>query len=234
MLTNTPEPIVQALVYQEAFGIDYTNPTQYLVQGEQSKINDVTAIDHLRGHDQGIDQLTQIYRWLQGDFSNFSARGSTIGTVIADELLESRQLGGCHDYGLLYAAIARELGYPAVMIDTYSIAWIESYQNETAKGHIGHVFVEIYMDEKWVLVDPTNGWYVEVGYDPSLPVIPLKASVAGSSKEIYGFYVDLKGIDSWSYGVHNNKELTEKMDKCASELDLSMLTYPDYTFQHFE
>ena len=125
------------------------------------------------------------------------------------------------------------MGYPAVLVDSYSIAWIEGYQNGTVENHIGHVFVEVYLDDEWMLVDPTNGWYVETGYDPSNPIIPLKGSIAGSSKENYGFYVGLKGLDSWSYGIHDNAALTEAMDNLASVIDLSIITYPDYHFRHF-
>ena len=188
----------------------------------------------MRGYAEGIDHLALIYHWLQTDFTNFSARGATIGSVTVDQLLESRQLGGCHDYGILFAAVVRELGYPAVMIDSYSIAWIEGYQNGTSENHVGHVFVEVFLDNEWILVDPTNGWYVEEGYNPSNPIIPLKGSISGSSNEIYGFYVDLKGLDSWSYGIHNNAALTEAMDNLASVIDLSTITYPDYHFRHFE
>lgn len=231
---STPAPTAQALIYRKAFGIDYANPTQYLIQGEQTKITDPDVLDLLRGHPKGIDHLALIYHWLQTDFTNFSARGATIGSVTVDQLLESRQLGGCHDYGLLFAAVVRELGYPAVMIDSYSIAWIEGYQNGTSENHIGHVFVEVFLDNEWILIDPTNGWYVEESYNTSNPIIPLKGSISGSSNEIYGFYVDLKGLDSWSYGIHNNAALTEAMDNLASVIDLSTITYPDYHFRHFD
>ncbi len=232
--SSTPAPTAQALIYREAFGIDYANPTKYLVQGEQTVISDQGVLNPLRGYVEGIDHLALIYHWLQTDFTNYSASGATIGSITVDQLLESRQLGGCHDYGILFAAVVRELGYPAVMIDSYSIAWIEGYQNGTSENHVGHVFVEVFLDNEWILVDPTNGWYVEEGYNPSNPIIPLKGSISGSSNEIYGFYVDLKGLDSWSYGIHNNAALTEAMDNLASVIDLSTITYPDYHFRHFE
>jgi transglutaminase-like putative cysteine protease len=177
--------------------------------------------------------LALIYDWLKTEFTHYRARGTTIGTATVDQLLLSRELGGCHDFALVFAAVSREFGYPAVMIDTYSISWIEQFQKGEAEGHIGHVFVEVYLDDKWILVDPTNGWYVEYDYDPSNPIIPLKGSIAGSSKEIYGFYAELKGLDSWSYGIYNNADLTQKMDEFASEYDLSDINYPKYQFFHF-
>ena len=226
-------PIVQKPVYQKAFEIDYTSPDQYLKQGEQTIITDPSGLDPLRGQAKGINHLSFIYDWLHTEFTNIRAKGATIGEVTVNQLLSDRKLGGCHDYGLVFAAAVRELGYPAVMIDSYSIAWIEQFQMGKGEMHIGHVFVEVYLVDQWVLVDPTNGWYVETGYDPSNPVIPLKGPIAGSSKEIFGFYIDLKGLDTWDYGVYSNTELTEAMDQLAGELTINTISYPSYQFHNF-
>ena len=216
-----------------AFGIDCAHPEQYLKQGEQSRISDPTVLDPLRTQEQSMSHLGDICRWLRSEFTRNSAGGRTIGVVTADQLLVERQLGGCHDYALVYTAVVRDLGYPAVMADSYSIAWIEQFQAGEQDQHIGHVFVEVYVGGRWVLVDPTNGWYVESGYNPADPVIPLKGAVAGSSVEIYGFYVDRKGSDTWAYGITNVSELTQAMDELASQLDLAAIVYPEYVFERF-
>ena len=226
-------PTIPRPVYRKAFEIEYTEPARYLEQGEQTIISDPDILVPLRNQGKGINHLSLIYDWLHTEFTQYSARGGTIGEVTVDQLLSDRKLGGCHDYGLVFAAVVRELGYPAVMIDSYSIAWIEQFQQGEGDMHIGHVFVEVYLVDEWILVDPTNGWYVETGYNPSNPVIPLKGPIAGSSKEIYGFYVGLKGLDTWAYGISSNTELTQAMDSMAPEIDLLSITYPAYHFWHF-
>jgi transglutaminase-like putative cysteine protease len=238
--TETPTPTTSAtptsepIVYQAAFGIDYANPDQYLAQGDQTQISDPIALNPLRIQAEGMDHMAHIYQWLHREFETYRASGATIGVATVDGLLVERRMGGCHDFGLVFAAVVRELGYPAVMIDTYSIAWIEQFQAGTAQSHIGHVFVEVYLDGRWVLVDPTNGWYVEEAYDPTHPTIPLKGAIAGSTDEVYGFYVDLKGIDSWGYGVTSLAKLTQAMDNLAAELDLASVSYPTYKFEQFK
>lgn len=219
--------------YQVAFGIDYTRPEQYLGQGEQSQISDPTVLDSLRTEEQSLAHLGDIYRWLKREFTVYSAHGQTIGVVTVDTLLTNRRLGGCHDHGLVYAAVARELGYPAVMARTVSIAWTEQFQAGVQGTHVGHVFVEVYLDDKWLLIDSTNGWYVEEGYDPADPVIPLKGSIAGSNDEIYGFHVERKGIDTWDFGIHSPDESTEAMEAFARQLDLESIVYPEYNFKRF-
>jgi hypothetical protein len=234
--TPSPTPVpspTPTIAYQPAFGIDYAHPEKYLAQGEQSQISDPSVLDSLRSDEQSIAHLGDIYRWLKREFEAYRAGGKTIGVVTVDQLLAERRLGGCHDHGLVYAAVARELGYPAVMARTVSIAWVEGFQAGEKGPHVGHVFVEVYLDGKWVLIDSTNGWYVEDGYDPTDPVIPLKGSIAGSSEEIYGFYVERKGLDTWDFGIHSPAESTQAMDELGGRLDLASIVYPDYEFQHF-
>lgn len=148
--------------------------------------------------------------------------------------MTERRLGGCHDWGLVYASIVRELGYPAVMVDTASLAWLKQKQAGQKGSYVGHVFVEVYLAGIWMLVDSTNNWYVEAAYDPANPVIPLKGNVAGANEEDYGFYVMRKGVDSWDYGIRSNSELTRLMDETASTLKLDTLRYPAYNFQRFK
>jgi hypothetical protein len=229
--TYTPTP--EKIEYQAAFGIDYSLPDQYLSQGEQSQIAEPAMLDGLRAQEQSLAHLRSIYRWLKDDFEAYSAGGKTIGVVTVDQLLADRRLGGCHDYGLVYAAVARELGYPAVMARANSLAWVERFQAGEQGPKIGHVFVEVYLNDKWVLVDSTNGWYVEDGYDPADPVIPLTGGIAGSSEETHGFYIERKGIDIWAFGIHSPAESSQAMEAFARELDLDTVVYPEYLFQHF-
>jgi hypothetical protein len=232
--TATREPTATASArYQPAFGIDYTHPEKYLAQGEQSRISDPTVLDLLRRDEQSMAHLGDIYRWLKREFTPYRAGGKTIGVVTVDQLLAERRLGGCHDHGLVYAAAARELGYPALMTRTASIAWVKRFQAGEQGPHVGHVFVEVFLDGKWVLIDSTNGWYLEDGYDPADPVIPLKGQIAGSNDETFGFYVERKGTDTWAFGIHSPAESTQAMDAFASQLNLGAIAYPQYAFQHF-
>lgn len=221
--------------YKTAFGIDYSSPEEYLIQGEQSKISDKEFLKDLKQSKKNLEHLKIVYDWLKNNFTSYSAGGKTIGKVTVDELLEKRKLGGCHDYGLLYAAVIRELGYPSVMVRTASINWIKKFQEgkEEAQLHVGHVFVEVFLQNEWILIDPTNGWYVNNGYKPANPVIPLKGRVAGPNEEVYGFYVEHKGLDIWDFGIYSQQDSTNSMDQLANQIVLDKLEYPDYTFLPF-
>jgi hypothetical protein len=220
--------------YRPAFGVDYGHPERYMAQGQQTHICDPSVIDSLRGKEQGIGHLGQIYFWIKGNFTTWSAGGSTIGQVTVDQLLTQRRLAGCHDWGLVFAAAARELGYPAVMVDTVSITWAGQLQAGQKGPYVGHVFVEVFVNEKWVLVDSTNNWYVETGYDPTNPVIPLRMGNDGTGPGTYGLYVMRKGVDTWGYGIQSNAELQHLMEDTARQLKIDGLVYPGYVFQRFQ
>jgi len=228
--TSAPTP---EIVYQPAFGIDYAHPELYLENGEQTSISSPEVLDPLRSDEKNIRQLQRIFQWLKKEFEAYSAGGQTIGVVTTDQLLEERRLGGCNDHGLVYVAVARELGYPAVLVLTNSIAWMSLYQTGEAEGYTGHVFVEVYLDGRWALIDSTNGWYVEESYDPSNPVIPLQGPIAGSSEEVYGFYVTHKGIDQWDLGIHSKDDRFAMMEAVANQVVLEAIEYPDYEFGNF-
>jgi transglutaminase-like putative cysteine protease len=213
--------------YLTAFGIDYSHPDMYLTQGEQTRISNPAALDSLRGRSKGLAHLSEIYRWLR-KFDTYSAGGATIGEATVDELLASRRLGGCHDFALVYAAVARDLGYPAVMVDTASVEWIARFQKGEEGPHVGHVFVEVFLVDRWVLIDSTRGAYVERGYDPANPV--FREPAGGSSTGYYGMF---KGIDTNAYGIHSNAELTQAMDALARGVDLGAVTYPTYAWKTF-
>jgi hypothetical protein len=220
--------------YSSAYGIDYGQPEKYLIQGGQTRLSNPSVVDSLRRSDQSIAHLGEIYFWIQRGFKTWSAGGKTIGTVTTDQLLSERRLGGCHDWALVYASIARELGYPAVMVDALSIMWAKQFQAGEKGSYAGHVFVEVCIAGSWVLVDSTNNWYVERDYDPANPVIPLRGNIAGSNAENAGFYVMRKSVDTWGYGIRSNSELTRLMEETARALKLETLRYPPYEFRRFQ
>ena len=222
-------PATARPVYGLAFGIDYAHPEQYRAPGEQSRISDPAVLKSLRRSEQSLAHLGDIYRWLGREFTPYSAGGKTIGMVTVDQLLAERRLGGCHDFALVYAAVARELGYPAVMARTDSIAWVKRFQAGEQGPYVGHVFVEVYLAGQWVLVDSTNGWYVADGYNPAQPVIPLKELFG----ETYGLYMERKGVDIWGFGLHSPADSNQAMEALARQLDLKTLVYPRYVFQRF-
>lgn len=217
-----------------AFGIDYSRPGEYLQPGNQSKITNQNAIPSIDRKHKNIDQLNLIFDWLHEEFTSYSAGGDTIGRVTVEDLMESRSLGGCHDFGLIFSAAARANGFPAVMVEAYRISWIRNFQEGISEGYQGHIFVEVYLDNHWILVDPTSGDYVAEGYDPSAKVIPLSKNMTNLPKKQDGYYVDLKGVDSWAMGITSVEILKQRMEDVADSFQPAEISFPAYTFQKLD
>lgn len=217
--------------YPTAFGIDYSQPQLYLAQGEQTRISNPAAIEWLRGKPSGLPQLGAIFEWLR-KFDAYSGGGVNIGKATVDEILSSRRLSGCHDFALVFAAVARELGYPAVIVETADVAWITHFRKGDEGPHVGHIFVEVFVTDRWILVDSTRGNYVDRGYDPSNPVFraPGGGYYGGTTT---GYYVMWKEVDTVASGIHSNEENTAAMDAFAAGVDPATVTYPRYTWKRF-
>lgn len=233
--TPSPTPTEPASKrYQSAFGIDYGQPEKYLTQGEQTRLSDPSVMGVLRQRKPGWAQVAEIFPWLRHEFKASATGGTQIGVSTTEQLIKDRQMTGCHDWALVYASFARALGYPTVIVDTAGIPWIKQFQSGQKGGYSGHVFIEVFVEGKWVLIDSTNGWYVKDGYDPTNPIIPLKAGFSGETNDLYGFYVMRKGVDTWGYGIHSNAELTKLMEETARQVKLEALVNPKYEFGRFQ
>ncbi|MEW5719222.1 MAG: transglutaminase domain-containing protein [Chloroflexota bacterium] len=143
--------------------------------------------------------------------------------------MTERKLSGCHDWDLVYASIARDLGYPTVMADSAGIAWAKRFLAAQKGPYLGHVFVEVFVAGKWVLVDSTNNWYVEENYSLANPIIPVKMG-----DETEGMFVMRKGVDTWGYGIRSNQELLRMMEDSARQFNFATLQFPPYNLQRFK
>ena len=76
----------------------------------------------------------------------------------AEQIIE-QGLTGCTDYGLVFAALARYKGIPAVFLQAANIDWIKDLKanNENANFIRGHILIEVFIGDKWYLVDSTSG-----------------------------------------------------------------------------
>lgn len=194
--------------------IDYNNPNKYTVAGKQSGINDTlfTEIDNqLNIKTNDFTDIEKVFNWKNQNFKNISDGGRSVGKITVNNILTKKELAGCHDHALLTASILRRYGFPAIMVDTTGIQWAYDYPDKTTM-FIGHVFVEIYLKDKWILFDPTSGKYI-LNYDFNNRVIPIT-----TPDESKGYYAMLKGLDPDDYGITSITSLKNKQKEYAELL----------------
>ncbi len=189
-----------------SFEIDYTDTSRYLIPGEQSDLNNIylEEIQNAIGTPgNNIDDILFVCYWVNQNFTFTNAGGNMIGKNTVDELYEIKTFYGCHSLALIISSILREFGFPAIMIETADVQWGYNYNAGTVEHFSGHVMSEIYVENKWILLD-NNCTYVEE-YDHTNPFIP------SSNYSTDAYFVFAKGIDIWDYSSKDDSFTYDKM-----------------------
>ena len=171
--------------------LKYGKPNLYLENGTQSSLNDsyfneIKALLDVTGNT--LYDIVKIFRWKVGVFSAYQGGGVLIGISTANSIYEDEKLSGCHDHGLIMASVLRKYGFPVILIDAADVQWAKDFFDGTASGYLGHVFLEVYVNESWILLDSTSGDYV-LNYNHDLNSLHYN----GKTKE---YFVLLKGLDT--------------------------------------
>ncbi len=188
------------------FGLDYDHPEKYLIPGEQSDLS-VANLEMVRSAvgtpDADIGDILQVCHWINQNFTYEDAGGAMAGVNTVDELFENKTFYGCHSLALIISSVLREFGIPAVMIETADVQWGYDFRSGSVEYFAGHVMSEVYLNDKWILLD-NNCTYVDE-YDYTNPYISMTYSNQG------GLFVFAKGVDIWDYSGGDDSFTDEKM-----------------------
>ena len=182
-----------------SFGIDYNDPGKYLIPGEESDLNDIyleEIRDAVGTPENSIDDILLVCHWINQHFKFDNAGGGMAGKNTVDELYKIKTFYGCHSLALIISSVLREFGFPAIMIETADIQWGYNYHAGTVQHFSGHVMTEIFIEDKWILLD-NNCTYVEE-YDFMDPFI------SKMYRPTAGYFVFAKGVDIWDYSAKDD------------------------------
>ena len=79
----------------------------------------------------------------------------------AEEIWKSGKGNGCTEYALIFLTFARQLGFPTTLLQTVEENCLKQIKLGKVKKYVGHSFCECFIDNKWVLCDPTNRVVIE-------------------------------------------------------------------------
>ena len=156
--------------------IDYAHPERYLEL--KASLGDRGAIERIAASLQGDsdeEKLRAIYTWMSENvrYNKDDARDGRYHWRNFDQLVSDKTHGGCADQSILFGALARAKGIPAVWVKTMDVDWIQEF--ERTKGAVsswrGHVFSEIFIDGRWRLLDETR-LKIYDNYDPHSRILP--------------------------------------------------------------
>lgn len=164
------------------------------MNNNQSSVN-----DEIRNFCENIPDINSIDDFKKIDkifFEYFSRDASTpkFSRSVID-IFNSKTFSGCSDIGMMMATILREKGIPTIYVETANVDWLNKEINNLPGHEVmqGHIFLEILLDEKWYLYDPTFHIIYD-NYDSSNNNYPK------------GYYAFAKGENANSLGVYNTKD----------------------------
>ena len=217
-------------IEKNTYNIDYEHPEKYIISGNQSTITEeefTEIAQHLQVEHIDLSALKKIYTWKDTHFDHISGGGEYVGKHTINDLLKNKELTGCHDHGLVLVSLLRKCDVPAILVDATGIDWALQYP-EKVKYFLGHVLVELYLYDKWMLFDSINGIYIS-NYDPTNPIIPIT-----NSMENKGYYVMFKGLDPADYGITDIQQLNDEQKRYAIMIkeEFPNFLFPNYTIEH--
>lgn len=151
--------------------IDYSNPRAYVrlpaSTGNAKRIGIIAA--QLKGETPEIS-LRAIGQWMNKNLSydpNTAYRWRNF-----DQIIEDGTLGGCADHSIVFGALSRACGIPTVWVKTMDYDWIRDFKRHGPIGSWrGHVFLEVYIQDIWVLLD-AQGMILYEDYDRTSHLFP--------------------------------------------------------------
>jgi hypothetical protein len=210
--------------------VDYQNPDTYLCPGTQTLLSEdsyLSIVRELGEFAPTSEGIGKVFAWVRRNFAAYSAGGASIGKSEVNVLYEQKLLGGCHDWALLLSCVLRRYGYPVVMVDTAGIQWAMDFASNQTQSFSGHVFLEVFVENRWILMDSTTGEYIEA-YDYHNPIIPIT-----KPNEPIGYFVLFKGKDPADYGVTNVRLLNERMMRFSQCVETIPLRIPSCILGRF-
>lgn len=179
----------------------------WLQNGEQSKVTE--DIYKIAGEISGKNRRERLYKAMDYVWNHFSYdnRLNSIAFVrTADDIFRSMELGGCSDFALVQMVLFRAVGIPSRMVITANVDWMIRYRSHPLAMTEGHSFIEVYLEDRWYLVDSTYRW-LYTNYNPANKSYP------------HGEYFIGRGIDFWDMGIRSIEDSDNFLRKLATQYE---------------
>lgn len=161
----------------------------FLKEGKQTTITPKIKELAASFNTKGLGFVVNTLEWVDKNLQRQKYTQKLFRKRTADGIIKSGFSTGCADDALVFIALTRGGGIPAKYVEAIETEWLEKGGKKIA----GHVFAEVFVNNKWYLVDPARR---EISVKP----IPDKNR----------YMVFAKGLDSWDIGIKNYEDLKER------------------------
>ncbi|MBE0584191.1 MAG: transglutaminase domain-containing protein [Desulfofustis sp.] len=189
----------------------------YLRGASQSEITSaIKAIALQIEADTRRERMLKAIDYLWSHFSYDNREAHLSFTRTADELFQSKVLGGCSDFALVQSVLFRALAIPARLVVTADVEWMEKYKENNLFMTRGHVFIEVYLENRWYLVDTA---YRTIYLDYQL----------GRKSYPRNQFFCFRGTDYWDIGIKTVADVDRLLRAIALAFNPQQYRDPVYT-----
>jgi hypothetical protein len=151
--------------------IDYAHPDVYLdfpdSLGNRQAI--LAQAAKLKG-DSELETIRNVLKWTEQNLKYDGREPYRWRNY--DDMVREKVYGGCADYGIACGVLLKGAGIPVVWVKTMDVAWIWDFKRgRPFTSWSGHVFLEVYVNGKWALLDP-GGKTLYQNYSPQMRILP--------------------------------------------------------------
>ncbi len=193
----------------------YSNLTSFLQSTSQIIIDDeiINRYGNMINTSQ-IDMVKEIFKIIEETYI-FNSEKAPKFSRTNKEIIRSNILTGCADYAIIFATILRSNNIPTIILQAAHIDWIKTVNNKEKEPIHGHNFLEIFINNKWYLLDPTRG-FLYLDYDKNNFNLPGN------------YYVFAKSLDLWETGSIDEAHNSIVMRETFKDFDLNNIKSVNY------
>jgi len=154
--------------------------------------------------DDSADAVKRIWRYISLNYHSAPITdGANVRTV--DELIRTKTLRHCGEYGVLWVSLLRLYGIPCRLISGLNL---QEGKDLATTSFSGHEFVEAYIDNRYIIIDSTRGLFFEGKIDNR--IIPIKINgFAPKGFIVMTYYYDpfdvIKKNEDWAVLIKETK-----------------------------
>lgn len=135
------------------------DPKIYLGEGALTKITPkiLRIAKSMKGN--GVDKIFFILEWMHKNIKTVDLQSDPerwhglFHKRSAARIIHDGFAMGCSDYGMVFSALSRACGIPTRYLETFLRQGLKNKKETMMRGHI---FAEVFVGGRWILVDPTK------------------------------------------------------------------------------
>lgn len=151
--------------------MDYSAPESFLdvpsTLGDREKIAELAMA--LKGRNDPAT-VRKVLEWMGTNLKHDANKAYEWRNF--DDVVQEDCYGGCADQAIVCGVLLKAAGIPALLVKTMDVPWIWDFKKgRPFQSWSGHVFLEVYLDGQWVMLDP-GAKLIYTDYSPDARILP--------------------------------------------------------------